>query len=94
VVEADDNQIYNTAGIEIKPVSWGMDKFYSYVGKIIVLQKKKGLRKSVRYFCVVEKDGSLTDIKVRDIGLWNRKGKQSEFEQVSRRNPGFKMENQ
>jgi protein TonB len=40
---------------ESKPEFWGMDKFYSYVGKIIVLQKKKGLRGKVYVTFVVEK---------------------------------------
>jgi protein TonB len=41
----EDNQIYNTAGIEVKPeFPGGMDKFYSYVGKTIVHQKKKVLK--------------------------------------------------
>ncbi len=70
VVEADDNQIYNTAGIEVKPeFPGGMEKFYSYVGKNYRAPEEEGLKGKVYVTFVVEKDGSLTDIKVlRDIG--------------------------
>ncbi|MFE3868029.1 energy transducer TonB [Flavobacterium sp. LS2P90] len=69
VVE-EDNQIYNTAGIEVKPeFPGGMDKFYSYVGKNYQTPEEEGLKGKVYVTFVVEKDGSLTDIKViRDIG--------------------------
>ncbi len=69
VVE-EDNQIYNTAGIEVKPdFPGGMDKFYSYVGKNYRTPEEEGLKGKVYVTFVVEKDGSLTDIKVlRDIG--------------------------
>ncbi len=71
VVEAaDDNQIYNTAGIEVKPdFPGGMDKFYKFVGNNYVTPEEEGLKGKVYVTFVVEKDGSLTDIKViRDIG--------------------------
>lgn len=69
VVE-EDNQIYNTAGIEVKPdFPGGMDKFYSFVGKNYRTPEEEGLKGKVYVTFVVEKDGSLTDIKVlRDIG--------------------------
>ncbi|MFV5691187.1 energy transducer TonB [Flavobacterium sp. LT1R49] len=69
-VIAEDNQIYNTAGIEVKPdFPGGMDKFYAYVGKNYQTPEEEGLKGKVYVTFVVEKDGSLTDIKViRDIG--------------------------
>ncbi|GIZ09158.1 energy transducer TonB [Flavobacterium sp. UMI-01] len=69
VVE-EDTQIYNTAGIEVKPeFPGGMDKFYAYVGKNYRAPEEEGLKGKVYVTFVVEKDGSLTDIKVlRDIG--------------------------
>jgi protein TonB len=69
VVE-EDNQIYNTAGIEVKPdFPGGMDKFYKYVGNNYQTPDEEGLKGKVYVTFVVEKDGSLTDIKViRDIG--------------------------
>jgi protein TonB len=63
VVE-DDNQIYNTAGIEVKPdFPGGLDKFYRFVGKNYTAPEDCGSGKVFLTF-VVEKDGSLTDIKV------------------------------
>ena len=71
VVEAaDDNQIYNTAGIEVKPdFPGGIEKFYKFVGNNYQTPEEEGLKGKVYVTFVVEKDGSLTDIKViRDIG--------------------------
>lgn len=69
VVE-DDNNIYNTAGIEVKPdFPGGMEKFYKYISKNYQIPEEEGLKGKVFVSFVVEKDGSLTDIKViRDIG--------------------------
>lgn len=69
VVE-EDNSVYNTAGIEVKPeFPGGMDKFYSFVQKNYQTPDQEGLNGKVFVSFVVEKDGSLTDIKVlRDIG--------------------------
>ncbi|HWR94855.1 MAG TPA: energy transducer TonB [Flavobacterium sp.] len=70
VVEEEDTQIYNTAGIEVKPdFPGGIDKFYKYIGKNYRVPEESGLKGKVFVSFVVEKDGSLTDIKVlRDIG--------------------------
>ena len=69
VVE-EDNTIYNTAGIEVKPdFPGGIDKFLAFVGKNYQAPEEEGLKGKVYVTFVVEKDGSLTDIKVlRDIG--------------------------
>jgi len=69
VVE-EDNSIYNTAGIEVKPdFPGGMEKFYKFVGNNYQTPEEEGLKGKVYVTFVVEKDGSLTDIKVlRDIG--------------------------
>jgi protein TonB len=69
VVE-EDNTVYNTAGIEVKPdFPGGIEKFYSFVGKNYQTPEEDGLKGKVIVSFVVEKDGSLTDIKVlRDIG--------------------------
>jgi len=69
VVE-EDNTVYNTAGIEVKPdFPGGMDKFLAFVGKNYTPPEEEGLKGKVYVTFVVEKDGSLTDIKVlRDIG--------------------------
>jgi protein TonB len=70
IVEEVDNTIYNTAGIEVKPdFPGGMEKFYKFVGNNYQTPEEEGLKGKVYVTFVVEKDGSLTDIKVvRDIG--------------------------
>ena len=69
VVE-EDNTVYNTAGIEVKPdFPGGMEKFYNFIAKNYRTPEEEGLKGKVYVTFVVEKDGSLTDIKVlRDIG--------------------------
>lgn len=69
VVE-EDNTVYNTAGIEVKPdFPGGIDKFYKFVSNNYQTPEEDGLKGKVYVTFVVEKDGSLTDIKVlRDIG--------------------------
>lgn len=70
VVEAEDNTIYNSAGIAVKPeFPGGIEKFYKYVGKNFNVPEVEGLKGKIFVTFVVEKDGSLTDIKVlRDVG--------------------------
>lgn len=67
----DDNAIYNTSGIEVKPeFPGGLNEFYKYIGKNYRTPNVKGLKGKVFVTFVIEKDGSLSDIKViRDIGL-------------------------
>jgi protein TonB len=90
VVEEVDNQIYNTAGIEVKPeFPGGMDKFYSYVGKNYQTPEEEGLKGKVYVTFVVEKDGSLTDIKViRDIGYGTGKEAIRVLNKCPKWNPG------
>ncbi|HEY6142255.1 MAG TPA: energy transducer TonB [Flavobacterium sp.] len=69
VVE-EDNTIYSSAGIEVKPeYPGGIEKFYAFISKNYQMPDEEGLNGKVFVTFVVEKDGSLTDIKVlRDIG--------------------------
>ena len=69
VVE-EDNTVYNSAGIEVTAdFPGGTDKFRELVGKNYQLPEEEGLNGKVYVTFVVEKDGTLTDIKVlRDIG--------------------------
>lgn len=69
VVE-EDNNIYNSAGIEVKPeFPGGIQKFYNFVKNNYTPPEEEGLKGRVIVSFVVEKDGSLTDIKVlKDIG--------------------------
>lgn len=89
VVE-EDNQIYNTAGIEVKPdFPGGMEKFYKYVGNNYQTPEEEGLKGKVYVTFVVEKDGSLTDIKViRDIGYGTGKEAIRVLNKCPRWNPG------
>jgi protein TonB len=89
VVE-EDNSIYNTAGIEVKPdFPGGMEKFYKFVGKNYQVPEEEGLKGKVFVSFVVEKDGSLTDIKViRDIGYGTGKEAIRVLKSCPRWNPG------
>ncbi len=89
VVE-EDNSIYNTAGIEVKPdFPGGMEKFYKFVGKNFQVPEEEGLKGKVFVTFVVEKDGSLTDIKViRDIGYGTGKEAIRVLKTCPKWNPG------
>ena len=90
VVEEVDNNIYNTAGIEVKPeFPGGMDRFYTFVAKNYQTPEEDGLKGKVYVTFVVEKDGSLTDIKViRDIGYGTGKEAIRVLNKCPRWNPG------
>jgi protein TonB len=89
VVE-EDNNIYNTAGIEVKPdFPGGLDKFYKFIGKNFQTPEEEGLSGKIFVTFVVEKDGSLTDIKVlRDIGYGTGKEAIRVLKSCPRWNPG------
>lgn len=89
VVE-EDNNIYNTAGIEVKPdFPGGLDKFYKFIGKNFQVPEEEGLKGKVFVTFVVEKDGSLTDIKVlRDIGYGTGKEAIRVLKSCPKWNPG------
>lgn len=69
-INDSDDTVYNTAGIEVKPeFPGGVDEFYKFIGKNYNTPKSAGLKGKIYVTFVIEKDGSLTDIKVlRDIG--------------------------
>ncbi len=90
VVE-EDNNIYNTAGIEVKPdFPGGIEKFYKFVGKNFSHPEDEdfpGGRVLVSF--VVEKDGSLTDVKVtRDAGYGTGKEALRVLRSCPKWNPG------
>ncbi|WP_431242753.1 energy transducer TonB [Flavobacterium sp. P21] len=65
----EGNYVYNTAGIDVKPEFPGgkeaMDSFIKQNFK----SPKEGLKGKVYAMFIIEKDGSLSDIKIlRDIG--------------------------
>ncbi|MEN9336171.1 MAG: hypothetical protein RLZZ500_1158 [Bacteroidota bacterium] len=81
----EDNTVYSSAGIEVKPdFPGGIAKFYSFIQKNYIAPDEPGLKGQVFVSFVVEKDGSLTDIKIlRDIGY----GTGKEAERVLRKSP-------
>ena len=84
VVE-EDNTVYNMAGVEVKPeYPGGIQKFYDFVGKNYQAPDEPGLNGKVMVSFTVEKDGTLTDIRVlKDIGY----GTGKEAERVLRKSP-------
>lgn len=68
--DQDENSIYHYSGIEVKPeYPGGLQEFYKYIGSSYNVPNVKGLSGKVFMSFVVEKDGSLSDIKaIRDIG--------------------------
>jgi len=70
VVNQDDNLIYNTAGIEVKPeFPGGPTKMYEFIEKNFIKPQGEVIKGKVYVTFVIEKDGTLTDIKVlRDLG--------------------------
>ncbi|WP_395045159.1 energy transducer TonB [Flavobacterium sp.] len=75
VVEAPqnlDNNIYNTAGIDVLPeYPGGIQSFYNFIGKNFIVPEHKDFKggKVIVSF-VIEKDGSITDIIViKDAGF-------------------------
>lgn len=66
-----ENEIYNTAGVEVKPIfPGGIEKFYKYVDyNIKYPDKELNVKGKVYVTFIIEKDGTLTDIKIlRDVG--------------------------
>ena len=86
----DDNNIYNTSSLEVKPEPpGGMAKFYKFVGNNYRTPEEEGLSGKVYVTFVVEKDGSLTDIKVlRDIGFGTGKEAIRVLKSCPKWNPG------
>ncbi len=65
-----DTKLYNSAGIEVKPeFKGGLNKFYEYISKNYRTPEVQGLKGKLLISFIVEKDGSIADIKVlKDIG--------------------------
>ncbi|OIQ22502.1 MAG: hypothetical protein BM557_00510 [Flavobacterium sp. MedPE-SWcel] len=70
-VEAPDNAVYNSAGLQVQPeYPGGIKEFYSYVNrKFRIPEIDQDMTARIYVSFVVEKDGSMTGIKVlRDPG--------------------------
>ncbi|CAM3472223.1 energy transducer TonB [Flavobacterium chungbukense] len=73
VMSDDENHVYNTAGIDVKPeFPGGLNEFYKYISQNYMIPKEKpaAIKGKVVATFVVEKDGSLNDIKIiKDVGF-------------------------
>lgn len=70
VVREDENQVYNTAGLEVKPEFPGGQAALESFLKENFKNPKKDLKGKVYATFIIEKDGSLSDIKtIRDLGF-------------------------
>ncbi len=74
IQEENLNTVYNFAGIEVKPeFPGGQDKFFSYISKNFQYtdeMKEAELKGRIFVSFIIERDGSLTDIKViRGLGF-------------------------
>ncbi len=87
----EDNQIYSKEGIETQPeFPGGMQEFYAYIGMNFKVPDVKGLQGKIYASFVIEKDGSLTDIKViRDIGYGTAKETKRVLKNCPNWNPGM-----
>lgn len=68
----DENTIYNTAGLDVQPqFPGGIEEFYKFLNtNFVIPQDKPKLKGKIYTTFIVEKDGSLSDIKVlRDLGF-------------------------
>ncbi|MDP5199691.1 energy transducer TonB [Flavobacterium sp. DG2-3] len=69
----DEDMVYNTAGIDIKPeYPGGLNEFYKLIAQNYVTPKEKPVNvkgKVVATF-IIEKDGSLNEIRIiKDVGF-------------------------
>lgn len=70
VKSADENAVYNNNGLTEKPeFQGGMELFYKFVAENYRAPEKQGLKGKVYVTFIIEKDGSISDVKsIRDIG--------------------------
>lgn len=86
-----DDVVYSTAGIEVKPTfPGGINEFYQYIGKNFRTPKVEGLQGKVYVTFIIEKDGSVTDIKIlRDIGYGTGEEAVRVLKECPKWNPGI-----
>lgn len=87
----DENKIYQASGVEVLPdFPGGIKAFSSYITKNIVISdemKSEKIKGKVIASFVVEKDGSITDIKIlREVGF----GTGKEAERVLKQMPKWR----
>jgi protein TonB len=88
--EEKENNLYPAASVEVKPeFPGGIEKFYKFVANNFNQpsdKKFKGGKIIVQF--VVEKDGSITDIVVRDIGFGTKDEAMRVFSKMPNWMPG------
>jgi protein TonB len=70
---SDENQVYNTAGIDVTPqFPGGINEFYRFIGQNYIVPKEKPDFAKGKVFTsfIIEKDGSISEVKIlKDIGF-------------------------
>ncbi len=90
-IAQSDDPLYSTAGIEVKPTfPGGISEFYKFIGKNFQTPKVEGLQGKVYVTFIIEKDGSVTDIKIlRDIGYGTGEEAVRVLKECPKWNPGI-----
>jgi len=91
----DDNTIYNSAGIEVQPeFPGGNDKLVLYISKSFQYSEEMeeaGLKGKLIATFVVERDGSITDIKIiHGLGYGTERAVVNVLKKMPRWNPAVK----
>nr|WP_051590591.1 energy transducer TonB [Flavobacterium daejeonense] len=86
-----DDALYSTTGIEVKPTfPGGINEFYQFIGKNFQTPKVEGLKGKIYITFVIEKDGSVMDIKIlRDIGYGTGEEAVRVLKECPKWNPGI-----
>lgn len=69
--QIDNNSIYSSAGIEVKPeFHGGITEFQKFIARNFIIPKDFQGKGTIYTGFVIEKDGTITDIKIiRDLGF-------------------------
>lgn len=70
----DDKDFFNVASVEVKPeFPGGVSEFYRFIAKRFRAPDEPGLKGKILVDFIIEKDGSVTDIKViKDVGYGSK----------------------
>ena len=90
-IAQSDDVLYSSAGIEVKPTfPGGINEFYQFIGKNFQTPKVEGLKGKIYVTFVIEKDGSVTNIKIlRDIGYGTGEEAIRVLKECPKWNPGI-----
>lgn len=88
----DDQTVYKLNEVDEKPeFEGGMQKLYTYVTTNFMVPEKSGLKGKTVIEFIVEKDGTLSDMKVtQDIGYGTREEILRMFKKFKKWKPGKK----